>query len=78
VYCSVLQCVAVCCSMLQRGALCAMVLQRVAVCHSVLRCVAVCQSVLQFDIGKSEVTERQREREKVGRERGQREILHET
>jgi len=35
VYCSVLQCVAVCCS----------VLQCVAVCCSVLQCVAVCCSV---------------------------------
>ena len=37
VFCSVLQCVAVCCS----------VLQCVAVCCSVLQCVAVCCSVLQ-------------------------------
>ena len=40
VFCSVLQCVAVCCS----------VLQCVAVCCSVLQCVAVCCSVLQCGV----------------------------
>ena len=40
-YCSVLQCVAVCCSVLQ------CVLQCVAVCCSVLQRIAVCCSMLQ-------------------------------
>jgi len=47
VYCSVLQCVAVCCSVLQCAAVCCSVLQCVAVYCSVLQCAAVCCSVLQ-------------------------------
>ena len=59
VYCSVLQCAAMCCRALQCAAMCcstlqcATVLQREVhfgkdwVCHSVLQCVAVCCSVLQ-------------------------------
>jgi len=47
VYCSVLQCVAVCCSVLQCVAVCCSVLQCVAVCCSVLQCDAVYCSVLQ-------------------------------
>jgi len=58
VWCSVVQCVAVCrswcalgtsagcCSVLQCVAVCCSVLQCVAVCCSVLQCVAVCSSVL--------------------------------
>jgi len=52
VYCSVLQCVAVCCSVLQcleiRARVRCSVLQCVAVCCGVLQCVAVCCSVLRF------------------------------
>jgi len=62
-YCSVLQCVAVCCSVFQCVAVCCSVLQCVAVavrcsvlqcvaaccmCCSVLPCVAVCCSVLHI------------------------------
>jgi len=53
VYCSVLQCVAVCCSVLQCAAMCCNVPDhislecRVTLCCSVLQCVAVCCSVLQ-------------------------------
>jgi len=47
VFCSVLQCVAVCCSVLQCIAVCCSVLQCVAVCCSMSQCVAVRCSVLQ-------------------------------
>jgi len=47
VYCSVLQCVAVCCSVLQCVAVRCSALQCVAVCGSALQCVAVRCSVLQ-------------------------------
>jgi len=43
VYCSVLQCAAVCCSVLQCVAVCCSELQCVAVCCSVLQCAAVCE-----------------------------------
>jgi len=47
IYCSVLQCVAVCCSVLRCVAVCWSVSQFVVVCCGVLQCVAVCCSVLQ-------------------------------
>ena len=47
VYCSVVQCDAVCYSVLQCGAVCCSVLQCVAVCCNVLQCVAVYSNVLQ-------------------------------
>jgi hypothetical protein len=47
VYCSMIQCVAVCCSVLQCVAVCCRMLQSVAECCSMLQCVAVCRSVLQ-------------------------------
>jgi len=46
VYCSELQCVALCGSVLQCVAVCYSVLQCVAVCCSVLQCVTVCCSVM--------------------------------
>ena len=46
-FCSVLQCVAMCCSVLQCVAVYCSVLQGIVVCCSVLQCVAVCSSVLQ-------------------------------
>ena len=45
-YCSVLQCVAVCCSVLQYVALCCSVSRWVAVCCIALHCVALCCTVL--------------------------------
>ena len=54
VWCSVLQCVAVCCSAAMRCSVlqcaavcCTSVLQRDEVCRSVLQCAALCCSVLQ-------------------------------
>jgi len=47
VWCSVVQCGAVCCSVLQCGAVWCSVVQCGAVCCSVLQCVAACCSVLQ-------------------------------
>jgi len=46
-WCSVLQCVAVCCSVLQRVAVCCNMVHRVAACCSVLTCVAVCCNTVQ-------------------------------
>ena len=68
VWCSVLQCVAVCCSVMQKSAhdtrhslkltSLQFALQCVAVCCSVLQCVSVCCSVLQCvaEIGTRQVT----------------------
>jgi len=49
VWCSVVQCVAVCCSVMQCGAVCCSVLQCVAVCCCVVQCCAVSCSVMQCD-----------------------------
>jgi len=55
VCCSVVQCIAACrlyCSLLQCVAVCCSVLQCIAVYCSVLQCVAVCCSVLQSFLGR--------------------------
>jgi len=46
VYCSVLQCIAVCCGVLRCAAVCCIALQCDAACCSVLPCAAACCSVL--------------------------------